>query len=80
MQKIPSPTERDELLKGFARALFKNDIDALYKVVAPDFLWTFHDGLTTTKSLVGPTAIREHLARQSALFTSQRFAVGLHHK
>jgi ketosteroid isomerase-like protein len=80
MQKIPSPTERDELLKGFARALFKHDIDALYEVVAPDFLWTFHDGLTTTQSLVGSTAIREHLARQSALFTSQRFHdVTYHH-
>jgi hypothetical protein len=73
MQKIPSPAERDELLKGFASALFKHDIDALYKVVAPDFLWSFHDGLTTTQSLVGPTAIRDHLARQSALFSSQRF-------
>ena len=80
MQRVPSPVERDELLKGFARALFKNDMDALYKVVAPDFLWTFHDGLTTTKSLVGPIAIREHLSVQSALFTSQRFhEVAYHH-
>jgi ketosteroid isomerase-like protein len=80
MQKNPSPAEREELLKGFARALFKKDIDALYEVVAPDFLWTFHDGLTTTQSLVGSTAIREHLVRQSALFTSQRFYdVTYHH-
>jgi hypothetical protein len=35
----PSPAERDELLKGFARALFKGDMDALYRVVTSDFLW-----------------------------------------
>jgi hypothetical protein len=45
---IPSPAERDELLKTFARVLFKNDMNMLYQVVAPDFLWSFHDGLTIT--------------------------------
>ena len=55
---IPSPAERDELLKGFARALFRNDMEALYKIVTPDFLWSFHDGLATTKALAGPAAIR----------------------
>ena len=80
MQKILVPTERDNLLNGFARALFKNDMDSLYKIVAPDFLWTFHDGLTTTKFLVGPIAIREHLVQQSELFSSQRFhEVTYHH-
>ena len=38
---IPSPTERDELFKRFARALFQGDMDALYQVVTPDFLWSF---------------------------------------
>ena len=77
---IPSAAERDELLKGFARALFKNDIDALYGVVASDFLWSFHDGLVTTKSLAGAAAIREHLAVQKALFSAQRFReVTYHH-
>jgi len=52
----PSPTEREELFRGFARALFKGDIDALYRVVTPDFLWTFHDGLAVTKSLADPAA------------------------
>jgi len=34
---IPSPAERDELLKGFARALFRGDTDALYGVVTLTF-------------------------------------------
>jgi ketosteroid isomerase-like protein len=76
----PSPAVRDELLKSFARALFRNDMDALYRTVAPDFLWSFHDGLATTKTLAGPAAICEHLAEQKALFSEQRFhEVAYHH-
>jgi ketosteroid isomerase-like protein len=76
---VPSPAERDDLLKGFARALFKGDIDALYKIVTPDFHWTFDDGLVVTKSLAGPAAIAEHLAEQKALFSAQRFHDVAHH-
>jgi ketosteroid isomerase-like protein len=76
----PSPAERDELFKGFARALFKGDMDALYRIVAPDFVWSFHDGLATTKKLAGPAAIREHLAAQKEKFSAQRFhEVSYHH-
>jgi ketosteroid isomerase-like protein len=69
----PSAAERDELLKGFAGALFRNDIDALYRVVTPDFLWSFHDGLAATKALAGPAAIQDHLAEQKVKFSAQRF-------
>ena len=76
---IPSPAARDELLKGFARALFKADMDALYQVVTPDFLWSFHDGLASTKALAGPDAIRAHLAEQKARFSAQRFHEVVYH-
>jgi ketosteroid isomerase-like protein len=75
----PSPAERDELFKDFARALFKADMDALYEVVTPDFLWSFHDGVVLTKSLIGPDAIRKHLAEQKALFSAQRFHDVVYH-
>ena len=76
----PSSAERDELLRGFSRALFKGDIDALYLVVTPDFLWTFHDGLAVTKSLADPASIAAHLTEQRALFSAQRFLeVAYHH-
>jgi ketosteroid isomerase-like protein len=75
----PSHAERDELFKGFARALFKADMDALYQVVTPDFLWSFHDGLAVTKSLAGPDAIQKHLAEQKALFSAQRFHDVVYH-
>jgi hypothetical protein len=66
---IPSSAERGELLKGFARALFGNDMDALYRIVAPDFLWSFHDGLATTKTFAGAEAISGHLAEQKSTIT-----------
>jgi ketosteroid isomerase-like protein len=76
----PSPAQRNELFKGFARALFRGDIDALYEVVTPDFVWSFHDGLAVTKSLANVEAIRAHLAEQKALFSAQRFhEVAYHH-
>jgi ketosteroid isomerase-like protein len=75
----PSPAERDELFKGFARALFKGDIDALYRVVTPDFLWSFHDGGIVTKPLAGAAAIRAHLTEQKSLFSAQRFHEVVYH-
>jgi ketosteroid isomerase-like protein len=69
----PSPAQRDQLFKRFVRALFRGDIDALYEVVTPDFVWSFHDGLAVTKSLANVEAIRAHLAEQKALFSAQRF-------
>ena len=76
---IPSPAERDELFKRFARALFKGDMDALYEAVTPDFLWSFHDGVAVTKSLRGSDAIAAHLAEQKLLLSAQRFHDVVYH-
>jgi ketosteroid isomerase-like protein len=76
---IPSFERRDELLKGFAKALFRRDLDALYTVVTPDFLWSFHDGLSVTKSLVGRAQILDHLDAQKELFSMQRFEDVVYH-
>jgi ketosteroid isomerase-like protein len=76
----PSPTERDDLFKSFARALFRGDMDELYRVATPDFLWRFHDGLAVTKSLADAASIAGHLAEQKARFAAQRFHdVAYHH-
>jgi ketosteroid isomerase-like protein len=76
---IPSFAQRDELLKGFAKALFRRDLDALYAVVTPDFLWSFHDGLSVTKSLIGREQILDHLEAQKELFSAQRFEDVVYH-
>jgi len=76
---IPTFEQRDELLKGFSRALFRRDLDALYVVVTPDFLWSFHDGLSVTKALVGREQIMAHLEAQKALLAAQRFEEVIYH-
>ena len=76
---IPSFAQRDELLKGFAKALFRRDLDALYAVVTPDFLWSFHDGVSVTKSLTGRAQILDHLEAQKQLFSAQRFEDVVYH-
>lgn len=35
----PSPAERDDLLTAFSKALFKRDVDGVYRTVTPDFIW-----------------------------------------
>ncbi len=80
MNAAPSPAEREALFRGFARALFKADMAALYTVVAPDFAWRFHDGAGVVKHLLGAAAIAAHLAEQHRLFSTQHFhQVAYHH-
>ena len=76
---IPTIEQRDDLLKGFAKALFRRDLDALYTVVTPDFLWSFHDGLSVTKALAGRAQILAHLEAQKELFSAQRFEDVVYH-
>jgi len=76
----PDYAERELLFRAFARALLSADLDALYRAVTPDFLWSYHDGEAVTKSLTGAAAIAAHLAEQKALFSVQRFHdVAYHH-
>ena len=42
----PSTEERDAIFKAFGRAFFKQDMDAMYEVVAPNFVWTVMAGDT----------------------------------
>lgn len=69
----PSPDERMELFTAFSRAFLSADIDALYKAVSDDFLWSYHDGMSTTRILGDPSAIAAHFATQKSLFSEQRF-------
>jgi ketosteroid isomerase-like protein len=36
----PTAAERDTIFKAFSRAFFKQDLDAMYQVVTPDFVWS----------------------------------------
>ena len=73
-------SERDALFAGFARALFKGDLDALYQVVAPDFVWRYHDGLSEERILASREAIGAHIEERKAFFAESRFHdVAYHH-
>ncbi len=80
METAPTSEEREVLFRDFAKALLKADMEALYRVVTPDFLWLYHDGVVVTKSLSSARAIRAHLAEQKVLLSAQRFhEVCYHH-
>lgn len=64
---------REDLFKSFGRAFFKRDIEALYRVVTPDFQWRGQDAAGGVRLLDSPEAIRAHFERQAALFSEQRF-------
>jgi ketosteroid isomerase-like protein len=36
----PDAAQRDAVFRAFGRAFFKQDLDAMYEVVTPDFTWT----------------------------------------
>ena len=36
----PNAEQRDAIFRAFGRAFFKQDMDAMYAVVTPDFTWT----------------------------------------
>ena len=69
----PTASERAALFEAFARALFGNDMDALYAVVTPDFVWRYHDGISPERVLDGREAISGHIAERKAFFASSRF-------
>jgi ketosteroid isomerase-like protein len=75
----PTVSERDALFSGFARALFKGDLDALYHVVAPDFVWRYHDGLTEERVLANREAIRAHIDERKQFFAESRFHDVVYH-
>ena len=75
----PTAAERNALFEAFARALFRQDMDALYEVVSPTFVWRYHDGVSTERVLVGREAILKHLAERKAFFSSSRFHDVVYH-
>jgi ketosteroid isomerase-like protein len=77
---LPTPAERDALFKGFASALFKRDMDALYEVASRGFVWRYHDGVSSEVVLTGREAILRHLDENKVFYSTVRFHdVAYHH-
>jgi ketosteroid isomerase-like protein len=75
----PDIAAREKLFEGFARALFRRDMDALYQVVSPDFVWRYHDGLGAERVLDSRDAILAHLDERKDFFTESRFHEVVYH-
>ena len=65
--------EREELFKAFGRAFFKKDVEALYRVVAPDFQWRGEGEKGAPPPPPGPPAPYAHFERQRETFSEVRF-------
>ena len=75
----PDIAARQALFEGFARALFRRDMDALYQVVSPDFVWRYHDGLSMERVLNSRDAILAHLDERKEFFLESRFHDVVYH-
>lgn len=76
---IPSPADRDALFKRFGRAFFKQDLNLMYEVVAPDFAWTVADD-ETVHVLDTRAKIAAFFAARRGRYADVRFAdVSFHH-
>jgi ketosteroid isomerase-like protein len=76
----PSPVERDAVFKAFGRAFFKEDLDALYQVVTPDFVWNARDAAGRVRAIQGRAAIAAYFAERRGAYENVRFHdVAYHH-
>jgi len=77
----PAPDKRDELLAAFAKALFTKDIDALYQVVTPDFVWSLPIGATGPhgRRLASREDLAAYFEERDRLYASMRFHDVVYH-
>lgn len=78
----PTADVRDALLKAFAKALFAGDLDALYQVVTPDFVWSLPIGPAApfARRLSGRKDLAAYFAERDRLYSQMRFNdVAFHH-
>ena len=78
----PSAAERDAIFKTFGRAWFKQDLDLMFQVVTPDFVWNSPPGPDETASsrAQGREQVAAQFARRNGLNENVRFHdVAYHH-
>jgi len=78
----PSAAERDAIFKTFGRAWFKQDLDLMFQVVTPDFVWTSPPGPgdTAASRAQGREQVAAQFARRNGLNENVRFHdVTYHH-
>jgi ketosteroid isomerase-like protein len=74
----PSAEHRDEIFKRFGRAFFRQDLDALFEVVHPGFVWTIQVG-DELRVLDSRAKIEAFFAERRATQSDVRFEDGVFH-
>lgn len=78
----PSAAERDQIFKSFGRAWFKQDLDLMFQVVTPDFVWNSPPGPNDAGPVraQGRDQVAAQFARRNGLYEGVRFHdVAYHH-
>lgn len=75
----PNAAERDALFKTFGRAFFKRDLDLMYQVVTPEFVWASHAPDGSVTALRTRQAIEAHFAEQAGKVEGVRFDNVVYH-
>lgn len=75
----PDQQTRDALFKAFGRAFVKRDVEALYEVVTPDFVWHSHDGEGGVVRLADRDAVAAQLQGAGSRIVGVRFHDVVYH-
>ena len=73
----PTTAERDTLFKAFGRAFFKQDLDAMYQVVTPVFVWNVQ--AEVPRQLASREAIAAYFAERKQQVENLRFHDVVYH-
>jgi ketosteroid isomerase-like protein len=80
---MPAPfaAERDVLLTGFSKALFKRDVDAIYRTVTPNFVWRLPVGPDVPKAreIGSPEQLAAYFAERERMYDGMRFHDVVYH-
>ena len=74
-----TPRQRDEILSAFNKAMFARDVDAVYKVVTPDFVWRLPVGPTApgAREVRSREQLAAYLDERARLYEGLRYADGI---
>src|SRR5690242_12713730 len=77
----PSPAERDALLAAFSKALFKKDVDAIYRTVTPDFVWRLPVGpdAPVAREIASREQLTAYFDERERMYDGMRFNDVVYH-
>jgi hypothetical protein len=77
----PAPAERDALLTAFSKALFKRDVDAVYRTVTRDFIWRLPIGpdAPAAREIASPEQLATYFDERERMYDGVRFHDVVYH-